>query len=181
MPAAGSNPSWAFEDFFSVDVGQQERLKLALALHLDIRFANVNTNKVFSHSVDGIAPYTTEEVDKQLTACMNQLRSGAPVASATWSTVLNGCQVRWPAPGRHVNKGYIKCWAEANISKWDVSVERRAGGLDPRLDYAAQAFEMTNISSLYAMLATVVRQFLVDGEISGTMKTAFTSVRTCSS
>jgi hypothetical protein len=52
------------------------------------------------------------------------------------------------------------------------------GGLDPHEDYAAQAFEMTNISSLYAMLATVVHQFFVEGTVSGTMRTAFTSVRT---
>jgi len=79
----------------------------------------------------------------------------------------------WPRPGKHLNLGYIQHWAGTNMSKWDVSIERRGGGLDSTMALESQEIALTNLSSLYAFVATVVQKFY-----QGTLTTSVTSATT---
>ena len=64
---------------------------------------------------------------------------------------------------------------------WDASIERRGGGLDASMAMDSQEISMTNLSSLYALIATVVQRFYqgtlvkklvtVTPETMGTMET----------
>ena len=74
-----------------------------------------------------------------------------------------------------MNPGYIEHWAAKNMSKWDSSVERRAGGLDHSMTMEAQEFAMTNLSSLYALIASVARDFYHGKLSSETSETSETS------
>jgi hypothetical protein len=58
-----------------------------------------------------------------------------------------------------LNLGYIEHWAAQNMGRWDTSVERRAGGFDDAMAMDSQEFCMTNLSSLYALVASVVRDY----------------------
>jgi hypothetical protein len=92
------------------------------------------------------------------------------------AVVVNGCQVAWNS-GLRPNVGYITAWAEANLSRWDTGLERKAGGVDLSLSWGSQRFVTTNTSSLWALLATVVHQFKTKQNIDQNLVDAFVRIR----
>jgi len=180
LPQPGSRPEWKFEDFFALDLGQQQNLKLALAREFEVQYCTVNKDKPFANDVDGIPAYTTKRIVdtmKALDAATTSNDDQKMMASVSVSTVVNGCQVHWPSPDRTFNVGYIERWAQEHLHHWDKSVERKAGGLDVHMDLGAQHFVCTNASSLYALLATVVQQYLTGTTVTSELKNAFVSIR----
>ena len=93
-----------------------------------------------------------------------------------FSTIITGLQVRWKTASAK-NIGYIKEWRDKNLTSWDISVERRAGGIDEDVDWKYQAFTCTNESSLYALLATAVEQFMTTAAIEKPVADAFVKIR----
>ena len=180
LPQKGGKPDWKFEDFFSMDHGQQQNLKLALAKEFDVQYCTMNKGKAFARDVDGIPAYTVSRITDLLTAHVDASKGkdeSKVMASASVSTVVNGAQLSWPTPDRVFNVGYIERWAKEHLQHWDKSIERKAGGLDSGLDMSAQNFAVTNSSSLYAMLATVVQQFMTGTSVKSELKEAFISIR----
>ena len=156
-------------------------IKIALAKYLDFRYDSTNIDKPFGNKVGNIDPYDAKSVQDCFTKIMAS--DTGPVGDkvreelGTYSTVINGAMVRWFAPGKLINEGYIEHWANNNLRQWDTSVERKGGNADASVDWGAQHFALTNMSSLSAMLAQVVYEFLSKGAIDPKLATAFISIR----
>jgi hypothetical protein len=180
LPQKGSRPEWKFDDFFALDLGGQQNLKLALAQEFDVQYCTVNKGKRFANDVDGIPAYTVKRIEDMLAAQAAATSAKDDVAllsSVSVSTVVNGCQVNWPTPDRTFNIGYIERWATEHLNHWDKSVERKGGGLEHGVDLGAQCFVCTNVSSLYALLATVVQHYMTGTSMKSELKDAFLSIR----
>jgi hypothetical protein len=62
------------------------------------------------------------------------------------------------------------------LESWDSSIERRAGGLDHTLTMESQELATTNLSSLYALAATLVELYF-KGELPETSETSLAAKR----
>ena len=65
LPVAGSRPQWVFSDFFKIDATEEHKIKLGLASHFKIRYDTVNGSSDCALSVDGIAPYDPDAIEKR--------------------------------------------------------------------------------------------------------------------
>ena len=54
-------------------------------------------------------------------------------STSLWATVVSATQMSWESPNGPWNVGYIENFSqkiESGELKWDITVERKAGGLD---------------------------------------------------
>jgi hypothetical protein len=89
---------------------------------------------------------------------------------------VSGLQLAWSSKS-WLNVGYIKTWGNDHLHKWDITIERRAGGFDPTMSLNTQRFATTNRSSLFALLAAVVHAYKTQGEIPENLARAFCRMR----
>ena len=81
-------------------------------------------------------------------------------AKSTLAMTISGCQIAWPATlEKTFNVGYIEKFIETRLPDWEASRDRRAGGYVEGIDPHAQHFNVTNQSSIMALLAQVVTNF----------------------
>lgn len=182
-----SAPEWRWTDFFELSAAEEHTLKRQLAGKLLVRYTDVvNGAKPFAMEVNGIPAYTVEGMGEWVKE-HSEVRRAASAGSPEFdikrldelkckSMVVNGCQVAWSGNTKP-NVGYIKAWADNNLSKWDSSIERRAGNIDPNLSMASQRFVTTNTSSLWSLIATVVDQHKKGGPIQQDLVDAFIRIR----
>ena len=160
---------------------QENVIRLALAKHFEVQYDSQNHDKAFGMKVGNIEPYDPTEVADwhAKIATSGTGPEGVKVREqyGNYSTVINGNQVRWFAHGKLVNEGYIEHWASQNLKNWDKSIERKGGNPDASVDWRSQHFALTNMSSLTALLAQVVYQFLAIGTVDPDLATAFISIR----
>ena len=182
LHTAGGNPEWNFRDFFNLNSADEHLLKKALALHFKIRYDSTGMGEPVANA----PPYKPDDMTKKkkhaeiLTSLGEAGTSGKQkevLENSLMATVINGCLVKWNMPGKNINTGYIESWAQKNLGQWDRSIERCAGGLYPCFDFAAQHLVVSNASSMYAMIATVVHDFLVKGKVDERLANAFQSIR----
>ena len=99
------------------------------------------------------------------------------MASASEAFTISGCLVKWRQEGKVYNTGYIEHWAQNRLEQWDMSIERKAGGLDQDIIMSGQHLTLSNMSSLLALIATVVKQFLQTGTVEARLARAFKAIR----
>jgi hypothetical protein len=164
MPADNAdhpNTEWQFEDFFMLNEEEELKIKRQLAVQMRLRYADKVTicgGPPFAVSVAGISPYDEDKVKQRFEEYILAKEANAfdeREGSQFMALTLNACQIAW-RPAVRVNVGYVKWWAETKLEHWDANIERRAGGVNANLPWSAQSFFLTNMSSLYALLATIV-------------------------
>lgn len=138
LPTAGGRKDWQYPDFFKITSPHEDTLKVALANHFEIRYANVQGHRPCAREVAGIAPYDPEAIERQysdysgkvaeLVSPMKDLASD-PVAAgkkcddlkkaeSTVAVVVSGLFIKWKTC-KKLNVGYIEKFAEDNLDKWD--------------------------------------------------------------
>lgn len=161
----GINAAWRFEDFFTISAEAEAKVKRKLAAKMQLRYTDVIfAAKPFALPSPGVTPYDVDAIKTQFQE-YHKCKGDMTMSSAdrinkleslkSVTTCINACMVRW-RPTMPPNVGYIKHWAETNLDHWDSGIERRAGGIDADVAWSAQHFVLTNTSSFYALVATVV-------------------------
>ena len=156
----GSKPDWKFEDFFKLSPTEEHNLKKTLAFYLTLQYEIVNLGQPTAVPIDGVPAYRPEAIADLHKKCLNAAVAGTPPPDPTVATVISALFVKWCAPGKVFNVGYVGDWISKNAATWDRLIERRAGGLQSRTSYAAQHLTLSNQSSLCGLIAIGVEQYL---------------------
>ena len=172
--------TWVYEDFFQMNANEELQMKNELAQALGIPYGDVNReddDDEFAVTISGIPAFTVNRFTAARNEFATALTANNPVRirnASSFSVVASGCLIRWK-PLVDVNEGYVKEWGQKNLHNWDSSIERRAApSADPP---ACTYFTTTGASSLLALIAQVVFEFMTTGKIPGKLATAFKQVR----
>lgn len=173
-----SFPNWQLQDLFSMDPPAVRALKIRLASHLGVRYAQCNQHKPFATDASGVTAYQTKDIFSQWKQHTDDQTSGKKSTSATTCTIVNACQVKWECASA-TNVSYICNACLKYVENWDTSVERRAAGLadDKWEPQDEQELVLTNMSSLLALVAMVVYHYQRHGQVPPELANAFCSVR----
>jgi hypothetical protein len=115
-----------------------------------------------------------EPIKKRETEWTHEL----PLVS-TWSTIVNDCQIAWESPNGPWNEGNILYFWEfaSGEAKWDVTVDRKAGGLTNTTTLNHLSRVTVKSSSVMALIMGVVFHVVHDGTCLDNLKNAFTSLK----
>ena len=135
---------WRFEDFFSLDAAGEINLKKRMAELLGLRWGLHKSSGVeerWANAHGGVPAWNPQALQKAYLEYKETLRDDT-MEEPTKQQAINdkkcmaimvtGLQIRWITPSIK-NIGYIKEWREKHLLSWDVSVERRAGGIDEKV------------------------------------------------
>ncbi|CAK0793449.1 unnamed protein product [Prorocentrum cordatum] len=162
--------------FFKLDPAEERRLKMGLAVHLNHQYDAVNMGEPSAVPIDGVAAYRPDVIGDLHKKYLDATSAGTPAPDATVATVISALFVKWCAPGKVFNVGYVSDWISKNSASWDSSIERRAGGLQAQTPYGAQRLTLSNQSSLFGLIALGVKQYL-HGKVDDHIATALKSIR----
>jgi len=143
-------------------------LKEAIAARLRLSYALAARNH-YSEGLDGVQPYVPTVMEAKYKAWQAKqaaiaaapdegARTVAVAAAqdtASYTCTVSGCLVAWFTENKVLSPGYCTDWGNRKLPEWDRYLERRAGGILPGIDFNAQNFVLTNMSSLSSMFAAV--------------------------
>ena len=169
-------PAWHLRDFFLMQPDQHFKTKALLADYLDANYAAMRHDKPLALPVGDTPAFS---LDRFKEVYDKWLETGAP---RTLSMTLNAFQLRWQSLGT-VNINYCSghCQTEY-VDNWDTFIERRGvlinpGGVKGAKNAYSLVFQISNMSSVLALIARLIDDMKHQRPVDERLKTAFLSLR----
>ena len=208
MSSLTKRPEWEDNDLFKLSKMERDRLKQQVAKSLGIHWQSGSTISTslgikWAHEVGGIQPISPETAEAAAKKFKEKLENRPKKTSSepeddfkkrmktweqdldslsSWATVVSATQISWESPNGPWNVGYIENFSEKITSgelKWDVNVERKAGGLNLEnlSSLCSQSLVVSNSASMMALVRLVVGKLVRTGSIDDELKRCFMSMR----
>ena len=200
------NKEWKFADIFALSKVELDKLKVQVANKVQCKYKSVGSEPFkypCAHEVGGTPAFDQVNAHKVIKLYLDLLNN-KPVKqesdseaafktkidrwssdlsrASSWTTVINACQLSWESPNGPWNQGYIESFWQRMASgdiKWDHTLDRKAGGIDVKMDMPLSGLALVpmSASSLMALIAGVVYHVVRDEEIPTNLAQAFMSVK----
>ena len=115
-PGTASAAAWTKTNFFTIGSAEEHTLKIRLAQHLGLRYANCNQEKPFAEDYGGVSAFNPDRVIEGIKAKEDNV-----VLSMTISAMM----ISWK-PSSLLNQDYILNTCTKYVDNWDMAVERKA-------------------------------------------------------